>query len=820
MRLMRAERVRFPRRATWLTVVGLIMVPLVVGGLLTWALWDPTKRLDQITAAVVNLDEPVTVNGQTVPLGRQLAAALVTGQASADAATSGSSVDVKARPDVSTGTAGASATPSASGTADPSTSASSNDAEQSSDGAPNVAGSNNPASFTWVLSDQSDAAAGLADGRYGAVVTIPKDFSAAATSPANGPSSATTATLQIRTSPEARPLDGTIAQVIAQAAAGALGTQLTQSYLDNVLVSFGTLHSNLGDAANGATKLADGAGQLSTGASGVADGSGKLADGVGQLADGAGSLSTGLASLSSGATSLATGVRQVGGGADSLAGGVQQLSSGASGLASGLDQIAAQTAQSADQAAAAVPGAQQFAAGVQQVADAVNGTGGISDSLGASATGATQLSSGITDLLTSLDGLAQSCAGGSSADCAALIGTIQAQRDQDTFLGNPTVTASADQLATGLAQLDGAFTTGNPPTQPPLGPTLTQLAGGAQDLASGAQASADGLRTLAGALSQSAAGAHQLADGASQSAAGAQQLASGADSAATGAAKLATGASQSVAGASKLAAGAYQSADGARSLADGASQVASGADGVASGAKSLADGLDQAVAKIPAYSDSEATSLAQVVADPVKVDGGSSSLLGSSTVPFLLAVALWLGGLATFLVLAPLSRDALGSTRASVRLALDAFVPAAVIGVVQGGLLTAVVAFALDLTPGEWASFTTLAMLTGVAFAALNQALAALMGGVGRFISMVVAVIALATAVISTAPSLLTAVASALPTSSALAGLRGVVESSAGIGGTVVSLLLWTVAGLAVTTLAVARKRVVEVTQLTRWSRA
>ncbi len=73
MRLIRAERVRFPRRATWVTVVGLALVPLVIGGLLTWALWNPTQRLDRITAAVVNLDEPVTIDGQMVPLGRQLA---------------------------------------------------------------------------------------------------------------------------------------------------------------------------------------------------------------------------------------------------------------------------------------------------------------------------------------------------------------------------------------------------------------------------------------------------------------------------------------------------------------------------------------------------------------------------------------------------------------------------------------------------------------------------------------------------------------------------------------------------------------------------
>lgn len=797
---MHVERVRFPRRATWLTLVGLILVPLVVGGLMTWALWNPTQRLDRITAAVVNLDEPVTVNGQMVPLGRQLAAALVTGQASADQATSGGSSG-----DATSGT-------TSTGTTSGDTSGSGSVA--------NVSGSDNPASFVWVLSDPSDASAGLADGRYGAVITIPKDFSAAATSPSGNAADATPATLRIETSPEARPLDGTIAQVIAQAAAGTLGTQLTQSFLDNVLVSFGTLHSSLGDAADGATQLADGATQLSTGATGVADGTTALADGVDKVAGGASSLSGGLASLSAGAGSLAGGVKQVGTGADALSSGVAQLSSGASGLASGLDQIAASTQDSAKTAADAVPGAQQFADGLSQVSDAVNGTGGISDSLGQLSAGASQLSTGLPTLLSNLESLAQACQAGVPGMCDTLLTTITDQRDQAVVGGQPTVTAAASQLAGGLAQLDGAFTTGSPPTEPPLGPTLEQLAAGGQELATGASQSATGLSTLASYLAQSAAGAHQLADGAAQSAAGASQLASGADSAAAGASQLASGASQSAAGATQLANGAYQSADGARQLADGASQVASGAEGLAGGADSLASGLGTAVDQVPSYSKDEASSLATVIADPVRVDGGSTSLLGSSTVPFLLAVALWLGGLATFLVLAPVSRDALGSTRSSLRLAVQAFVPAAAIGAIQGALLTAVVAFAVDLSPGGWVAFTALAMLGGVAFAALNQALAAAFGGIGRFVAMVVAVIALSTAVISTVPGLLSGIASALPTTTVLDGLRGVVDGTSGIGGTVILLLLWSLLGLAVTTLAIGRKRVVEVGQLARWARA
>ena len=41
--------------------------------------WHADDRLGRVQAAIVNDDQPVTLNGQTVPLGRQLTAGLVEG---------------------------------------------------------------------------------------------------------------------------------------------------------------------------------------------------------------------------------------------------------------------------------------------------------------------------------------------------------------------------------------------------------------------------------------------------------------------------------------------------------------------------------------------------------------------------------------------------------------------------------------------------------------------------------------------------------------------------------------------------------------------
>ena len=59
----RIERAATTGRAGWLTIAGILLVPLAVGGLLLAGLWKPADRLEQVTAAIVNDDEPVELDG-------------------------------------------------------------------------------------------------------------------------------------------------------------------------------------------------------------------------------------------------------------------------------------------------------------------------------------------------------------------------------------------------------------------------------------------------------------------------------------------------------------------------------------------------------------------------------------------------------------------------------------------------------------------------------------------------------------------------------------------------------------------------------------
>jgi putative membrane protein len=322
---LRPEPFRNPWRA-----VAVALLPLMILGLLISALWNPQDRLDTVKAAIVNLDEPVTVDGQMVPLGRQLAAGLVSGGETADAA------------------AGEAAAIPAS-----------------------------DASYDWEISDEQSAADGLADGTYAAVITIPEDFSAAATSfGGEDPAKAEQATIDVATAPDGRVLDDALAQVVAQTATGVLGSTLTETYVDNVLVGFSTLSEELGKAADGADQLADGATEAGKGAKQLADGAGELADGANEAGAGAQQLADGARQTSEGVAGVGAGVSSLAGGAGQWASGAEQWAAGANQAAAGVDQLAAGAGQSAVGAGQLASGADDLASGAKEVATGAEGLAG------------------------------------------------------------------------------------------------------------------------------------------------------------------------------------------------------------------------------------------------------------------------------------------------------------------------------------------------------------------------------------------------------------------------------------------------------------
>ena len=624
------ERARSRRPVTWLTLIGVLLLPVVIGGILVAALYNPVERLDGLRAAIVNDDEAVTIDDQLVPLGRQLTAGLVEG---------------------------------------------------ADDQASNL---------SWTISNADDAEEGLADGTYAAVITIPSNFSAAATSTQPG-KTPERATIEVQTPPDSLIVDDAITAQVATAAASVMGDELSSVYLENVFLGFTTLGTQLGDAAVGARDLATGAAQ-------AADGASQLASGFPQISEGAGGLASGASSLQDGLGELGTGARS------------------------------------------AADGAAQLAAGVEQGAAQLQASGIVPAELTTAADGAASATASVSKGLQQL-----------TANCPPTAGAEFCTQLAELSGGADLAAAAAGGTSAGLGQVAA---------QAPA--TLAQQ-----------------LRTIGANVSALAGGFGQVADGVGASADGAGQLASGA---------------------SKLAGGIDQAATGATALADGVQQLAGGSG-------DLASGLSTAVDQIPTYTDAEASSLADVVADPVGTDGVGTSIFGASAIPLLAMLALWFGGLGTFVALQAVTRRALSAREPSAALALRAFLPAGALGAAQGVLVAAVVQLAASYDWGQWWAFAAISVVAGIAFAAVNQALVAVFGGAGRWIAALVGVLAVAAGIVSTVPGALSDVAALLPTAPAYNGLVAALTSADGVGAGIAGLVLWMLLALGATILAVARRR-------------
>jgi putative membrane protein len=679
------ERARTRRPVTWVTIIGALLLPVVVGAILVAAFYDPAERLDNVTAAIVNDDEPVTIDDQTVPLGRQLTAGLVEG-----------SDDL-------------------------------------------------PSNLDWTITNDDDAAAGLADGTYSAVVTIPAEFSAAATSTAGDDPER--AVIEVTTAPDNLVVDDAITAQITSAAASIMGQELSEVYLENVFLGFTTLGDQLGEAADGADQLASGADQLADGTAQYVDGVGQLAAGAQPLATGAAALAPGIGEIADGAAALSAGGYEAADGIDDLAGGASALSTGASDLADGLSSLADLTAQ--------IP---EIPQGVIDAADAV-------------AANSEEIGQFVTGSAATLTALADECraAGDTGTVCAEIIAL-----SDETNAALPTVTEildDSDEIAAGIAQFQDA------------GPQLTA------------------------ALQASAAGADEIATGIGGIAGGASQAASGVREIAAGTGALGTGAEEASAGAAQVADGVQQLADGAQQAADGGTALVTGSDQTADGAGELASGLHTAADEIPSYTDDEAQTLASVVADPVEADGIGSDLFGATAVPLLAALALWIGGLGTFVALQAVTARALTSRSASALLALRGLAPAAAIGAAQGLLVAGVVQIAATYEFGEWTVFAGVCVVAGIAFAGVNQALVAVFGGAGRWIAALVAVLAVAAGIVSTVPGWLSSLAGAMPTAPAYSGMVAALTSDGSVGAALVGLTVWMLLAFIATVIAVARRR-------------
>ena len=217
----------------------------------------------------------------------------------------------------------------------------------------------------------------------------------------------------------------------------------------------------------------------------------------------------------------------------------------------------------------------------------------------------------------------------------------------------------------------------------------------------------------------------------------AQGLATANSGLAEGAAQLATGTSQVSSGADSLSTAAGRLSIGASGVATGTSQVATGAAQTSAGASSLATGLANGAQQVPSYTDNERNALVSVVTTPVDVGSTADNpaTVAASLIPVVLGLVLWLGTLMMFLTGTSVPDGPAWSQASPGRRVLARWLPAALVGVLQAAVVIALVAVS-GVSISSPVGLVGIAVLGTVAFAATNQALVSMFGGVGRMVSL------------------------------------------------------------------------------------
>ena len=644
-----------------LTIIALTMVPLLYGDVYLYANWNPYGNLDRIDAALVVEDA-----GAATSDGTRLEA----GQKVADSLLDGHV-------------------------------------------------------FNWqAVPSAAEADQGVSDGRYAFALKIPRDFSANLASPGSF-DSATQAMLNVSTNDANNYLLSTIVEKLTTAVHASVAKEVGAATANQLLTGFGTIHTQMVKAADGAAQLADGVTRLH--------------DGTAALHEGTGKLEAGAADLYNGQVRLRDGANELSAGAGQLSGGLAELRDKTAGLPAESTRLA--------------DGAAQVAAGNAA------------------------LNSKVQDAVTQLEAAERSLGGRLQESTGKLVAAgVLTQEQADRVLADADAAAASGPISDARAKIQADAA------------QIQQLSDGSAAVSSGA--------------AQLAAAAPVLTDGISTAAAGADRLAAGAS-------ELAAGEQTAVDGAAVISAGAQK-------LDDGASQLEDGAGTAASGAGKLASGLAQGAGKVPHPNDSQKSSLASVMSDPVAVNNVSQAKAGSygaGLAPFFMTLALWIGVFMLVQGMRPVTQRALASNAPAWKIAVGGWLPFLVVAAAQASLLTVVINMGLGLHPAHPWLMWLLLLAAAMAFSAIIQGVVVLLGSPGKLVVLILLVLQLVssggTFPWQTTPEPLHAVHRVLPMGYVVDGMRHLVYGAdlSLIPATFAGLFGYTLLGIALSTVAVRKNK-------------
>lgn len=614
-----------------IVLVFIIAIPAIYTTLFLGSMWDPYGKLDELPVAVVNLDEPVEYEGETLNVGKNLVDKLKD---------------------------------------DGSLCFNFTDADQAERGLKN-------GTYYMVITvpkNFSENATTLMD-------TVPKkmelDYKTNPGTNYIAMKMSETALEKIKTS-VAQEVTKTYAETIfdkiSEAGDGmkdaADGAGEIYDGTEKLSDGNKTISDNLKTLSEGTLTFKDGTSELKVGLSSYLDGVNQLSDGSTTLANGATSLLTGALKLNEGANSLSDGTKTLTSGTATLESGAKTLESGLKTYTDGVKQANDGAAALNSNSAALTSGAQQLTAGNEQLSSgSAQILGGLNQMSSTVKSGLpsedkiTELSGGLdtysaaigkmneelqntslpseeelaalnavkTDLTNSLTN-----AGDNAKSLYVLAAQLQASGDlqtaaqvkeiADSLAANVTSAANdataisavfeevtpslskVTELKSGVAELNenkelvlgGAKTAVNGmysglanvsyalDTQ--LIPGMSTLDGGISQVSDGAKSLSSGLTAYTSGVAQVGSGLTQLNDNSAQLNSGATQLSSGASQLSSGAKSLDSGADELKSGTDQLADGTKTLDDGTKTLTSGFATLTANNSKLTSGANQLADG--------------------------------------------------------------------------------------------------------------------------------------------------------------------------------------------------------------------------------------
>lgn len=582
-----------------------------------------------------------------------------------------------------------------------------------------------------------------------------------------------------------------------------------------------TLNSGAAKLVDGSTTLKNGTSTLASAAASASDGASKLKDGSATLAQGTSSLKDGSATLAQGANSLAegthklrqgldeSGIRELPGQLNAMCQHLQQTDTSAPSGDFGRDLSNTVVSASAQRLRERL--APMVAAGTmtQQQADELVSSVDSDEFKG--------------EVATLNQKALESHLASRSATAADAMSKLQALKSSHCIAdGSSSSAAKIQTLVSGVDALDAASTS--------VAKGASSLAEGAARVDSGASSLASGAATLADGNAQIASGASSLASGSATLAEGTENLKSGTDSLKSGTATLKDGTStlaekeqSAVEGQQKVADGASNLKDGASQLTEGTEKLASGTDQLNSGASELKDGtsslqsgLASGTKQVPNLSESDQTKVADTMSNPVTLSHNSLASgrnYGEGMGPFFMCLALWIGGLMLVQTLRVMNNRALASHAPSVRVMLGSWMPFGLVGIAQATLMFVVIKFGLGFEMAHpWLAWLFLCFVALV-FTGFIHGLTVFLGAPGKLVALVVLILQLVTGggtmPYETLPESIRWMHDFFPMGYAVTGMRrlsyGVNESS--LGGIMLVLALWGLAGLLLGYLGTRRDR-------------